>query len=592
LARSVFKFTLALDLPVDVRARLFGARTETGTIHAEIPGAFAKGNLVFASLNCAWIVEDALKALGVSFVVTPPKAHTKIKWSDVVAATKGELRDWVPDFMAIYQKLGVVKLVNDPDESGHLHMPTGSGKSLTFITWGLFRPGTLVLVTKASNRRGLQREFQRYTTVEPVMMFPSAERKKKDPDPAQVIATAMEAGAPPRAIIVGWETVPDFIDVLLSTPITSLVIDEIHKGQNHKRWAKIPGAMETGQERPEFRQLTNIAACMSRLSSNSRRRLGATATPLPDRRRNLWAQLDLVHPRSFGKAWDFFHRYCDVTLTNHGNLDNSGKSNTEELDRRLAFVRHHVDSSVTRRELPPCRRQVLYITKSQQSAPGAFAKELAKASKIGARRALVEIRLAEAASRKRNVLVEYVKDAVAGEGAQGKVVVFTGRHNDCDRLLTAITKGCPGVQVWMAHGGHAIKERDAIKDAFMAHPGPCVLIGTGNAWGESHSLQDTDLAIFAQLPINARELWQWEGRFTRHGQKRPVLIVYPVAEGTVDEHMKSILLDKLPDVADLQKDSAFESAVGDLQASGMSDDEIVDSLFEKIVGGTAEGDAA
>jgi len=1259
LARSDFKFILPSEPPPDLLKRLCGTRGFNGT-PAEIPGVFVKRNVLFAPLNCAWILEDALTAAGVTFRVEPPKQRDRIRWSNVVEATRADLREWVTAFLCQYQKLGVVFALNAPDESGHLHHPTGcltgdaelivnrggcarrmrlddlvskfnggttkhptkkrdyvwdqriptmaqsavdgfirlnqitvayasgekevfeittkggrrlqatgdhhflttlalepkwnedwywrplrdlvggcqvavaidpggcklakksnylqtqgvkhhpqasyveikrsaawlkkrgyaavnyvekiwrvpthrlvaeadvngltfeayvarlragdiagltfldeklhvhhkdentrnnalsnlevlariehhrqhgendgwqhvtarvipdeivritplgkkmtydlsmadphnnyvansvvvhnSGKTLSGIVWATFRPGTIVVVTKASNRRGFQREFQRYTTIEPVVLTPASERRAKDLDPTQVIADAVARGEPPRAVIVGWETVPDFIDTLLTLSITSLVVDEEHKGQSHRRFAKIPQAMEgSGEEKPEFRRLDNIASNMSRLASNAQRRLGMTATAIPDRRRNLWAQLDLIHPWSFGRAWDFFYRYCDVAITQHGNRDNSGKSNTAELDRRLSFVCHHVDSAETRRELPPCRRQVLFITKAQQSPPSAFKKELVKAQKSG-RSALREVRLAEAASRKRGVLLDYVKDAVLG-GSTQKVVIFTGRHNDAERLEDSVRKACPSVKVWMAHGGHSTAIRDQIRDEFMAHPGPCALIGTGGAWGEcfapdtlvlgenksiidyargdtvigetglvscrgmktkqfhgdmievraqgllpftatpnhpvkvlaggvtegrdrhfvargigwkaienvepwnpsphspknahgdfvlvprvpakyanvkfdlrefvareqdvaareargaprylkldcdlawvmglyvaegsassrgggqgwrahfslgaheravaervqiilaarsiaatlnplpktnglnvtvrsgpfarlmqaamgkgahnkcipnevlfnddldvllsflrgyvmgdgttnghrvqvstvsktlalqvqlaiarlgrfagitpwrtkggsirgrpvkpssyfivtwrwenlrherykvyddfiavpvksvrhvayrgtvvdigttdrtflasnavvhnSYNLQDCDLAIFAQLPINGKELWQWEGRFTRHGQKRPVLILYPVAEGTIDEAVKAILLDKLEDVADLQKDSNFVGAVGDLVDSGLSEEDVMDRLFEKIVGDAA-----
>lgn len=536
-------------------------------------------------MNCAWLVEQELNAVGVRFRVEAPQAPAvQVRWSDVSAAllASGELREWVPDFMLPYQKLGVLTILRELDQSGTLSHPAGAGKSLTSIVAALYTPEPVILVTRASARRTLQREVQRYTTIDPIVLTPRGERRAKDPDPEQQIAALLESDSSPRITIVGYETLPTFLPLLLTIPYHTVIFDEVHKLQNHKRFMKVAQAMETGAERPTFKRLDNIVSCAARLSANARRRIGATATWLPDRRRNMWSQLDMIHPGAWGKAWDFFAKYTDLKVTNHGNLDNSGKSNTEELRRRLGFVCHRVDSAETRKMLPPCRRQVLYITKDQQGRPGAFAKELARAKVSGMLR---EVLLAESASRKLPVILEYVADAVS---STQKVIIFSARHNDCARLEVAIRKAHPELQVWIGHGGHSIRVRDDIRDAFMEHPGPCVLVAGAGAFGESVSLHDADLAIHAMLPVNGRDLWQREGRTSRHGQKRPVLNLYPICEGTVDERMKEILLDKLPDVADLQQDSTFANAVTDLSSSGLTDEQVCESLLSKILDGSSE----
>ena len=76
---------------------------------------------------------------------------------------------------------------------------------------------------------------------------------------------------------------------------------------------------------------------------------------------------------------------------------------------------------------------------------------------------------------------------------------------------------------------------------------------------------DTDAALFVMLPYDPGQLRQWEGRFTRRGQVRPVVIYYVIAEGTVDEHVAGILIDKLPAVATVAKDGELAEA-GDVLA--------------------------
>jgi SNF2 family DNA or RNA helicase len=164
-------------------------------------------------------------------------------------------------------------------------------------------------------------------------------------------------------------------------------------------------------------------------------------------------------------------------------------------------------------------------------------------------------------------------------GTKGKIVVFTGRRRDCEELHAAIRKVLPTeVPVWMGHGGTPTGVRDGIREAYMAQPGPCVLVGTGDAWGESVNLQDTDLAIISMLPYTPGQVIQWEGRFSRQGQKRPVLIQYLIAEGTIDEHVSLLLIDKLPSVEKVVKDEQVAGFGKTL--SGMDDEQ---TMMSKLV---------
>ena len=166
-----------------------------------------------------------------------------------------------------------------------------------------------------------------------------------------------------------------------------------------------------------------------------------------------------------------------------------------------------------------------------------------------------------------------------------KLCVFTGRRRDVDRMGERINRQPlvkkRNVTVWAAHGGTSATDRQKVVDDYMAHPGPCVLVGTGEAFGESLNLQDTDAALFVQLPYTPGALRQWEGRFCRLGQKRPVVIYYVIAEDTVDEHVASILIDKLDAVEQVSKDNELAEAKSVL---GGTDDEeaLLNSIFEKM----------
>lgn len=361
-----------------------------------------------------------------------------------------------------------------------------------------------------------------------------------------------------------------------------VLVSNCHKVKSNKRFQAIPG--EDGKL--TFKSRDNIAYDAMQLSRAVQYRLATTATPIKDRVRDLWAQLDLVEPNAWGPFYrdntaSFTERYCGACRNPFGGVDTNGSANLDELWSRVSLSVHQVPHSVTHRDLPPRRRVVTVISKANQSAPtGGFAKELAAASKNG-KTAILEIRLAEAASRKRAAVVERIEECV--EGGQ-KVLVFTGRRMDCDKLVAAVKKALPSTRIYSGHGGTAAKDRDAIQQQYMADPGPCVLIGTGDAWGEGVNLQDTDTFLVVMLPFTPGQIVQWEGRVARHGQKRPVLIEYMVAEGTVDDHVSQILLTKLPAVEEVAKDDSVTGFSGALQGLG-GEEELINSVFDMLTGG-------
>ena len=71
-------------------------------------------------------------------------------------------------------------------------------------------------------------------------------------------------------------------------------------------------------------------------------------------------------------------------------------------------------------------------------------------------------------------------------------------------------------------------------------------------FGEAINLHDTDAALFVMLPWTPGQVRQWEGRFCRLGQKRPVVIYYVISEDTVDEHVADKLIGKLPGAENLR----------------------------------------
>jgi SWI/SNF-related matrix-associated actin-dependent regulator 1 of chromatin subfamily A len=531
---------------------------EVRALLTSIPGIRSRAGLLQVPENASWVVLELLGSLG-----TPSQPCVR---PGLARAAQPWLREWVPGFLTSYQREGIAWALGKPSQSCHFHWSAGSGKTLGAIVWICAAgPGLTVVVTKAAIRPTWARELETYTQ--------GIHSEVLDGETPGDLVGSIPLDRP-VVLVTGYDTLPGWIDALVKLKPRSVVFDEIHHVKSHQRWqAQVNG----DSARPSFALKDNRAAACYRLSRVAKRRLGLTATPVTDRVRDLWAQLDLVHPGEWGSYWDWARRYAGATENTFGGMDDRGKSNLGELKRRLSYVSHRVPYSLANRDLPPKRRLITYVKVCDQNrAEGGISKELKMAAKFGPT-AILEARLMEAASRKRKVVLAHARDALEG-GL--KVTIFTGRRVDCERLAEEAQD--TRWKTFSGHGGDSPERREELRRLYMASGGPALLVGTGDAWGEGLDLQDTDLAILAMLPYTPGRIIQYEGRFARLGQKRPVLIRYFIAEGTVDEHVAAILLGKLPAV-EKATDSDEISGLG-RELIGASEEELVASLVEKVIG--------
>ena len=527
-----------------------------------LPGVTLRDRCVTTSDNAAWLVEKQARLAGVRFQTTCLKAD-RVPLQDVSELVKHGLREWVPSFLTPYQREGILATAH---RDAHLWWAAGSGKTAGAICWALAYPGATIVVTRAGVRRSHAREIERLTEHRALVIEGAADAKKLEDTDALFV-------------VVGWENLPDVVDQLLAWRPQNIIFDEAHKAKSNKRWTATP----TEDGKVKFDALQNIAQAAYRLSRKCLRRLATTATPIKDRTRDLWAQLDLVHPDAWGPFYkadraSFTGRYCAARPGIYGGIETGGSSNLDELWERVSIVIHQVPHSETHRHLPPRRRLVTYVTQAEQCRAEGFTKAFFKNAAKGGPSGILEARLCEAAAKKRKLLLELVSEAVE---MKQKVVIFTGRREDCDKLAEDVTKANTGARVFHGHGGTPASVRDQIQQDYMAATGPAILVGTGDAWGEGVNLQDTDLMLIAFLPYTPGQVVQWEGRVARHGQKRPVLIQYLVAENTVDEHVAGILLDKLPAVERVSRDDSLDGFSDALMGADQVE-EIVASVLSKL----------
>lgn len=591
-----------------------------------IPGIKVKGDAIRVPHHATQMFMDYLASFGLrveSVEVHNEKSKEKTfeQWKDKLIR-EDEVQSWVLEGFLTPFQIDVLSKCGHWN-STHLWHPTGAGKTLSAILWSLCRRGSILVLTRAASRIQYGREFERFTNLRPYVVRPTAQRKKGSLSLEEYQAWCLERGQRP-VVVLGWESLTSVYDEIKMYAPEIIIYDEAHKGKNTKRYEAIPLPDYHGddplerelhyasQEREAKRRngfipdpndpkaqknkyfdsnqrvmivpTMNITSCCSQLSNSANYICCTTATPIKDRVRDLWGQLDLAEPKSWGTFNTWALRYCDAKPGKFGGLDTTGQSNLEELANRLAHVTHKIDYRETHRHLPAKRRQSVYIAPEDQCRPTAgFAKQLKAAAKQGGT-ALLEVRLAQAASSKRKAIMDMVEDHLA---SGHKVTIFSGRRKDVEDIgdmikkLEVVKKSKGAIKVWAAHGGNDATERQDIVDKYMQSTEACALIGTGNSFGESLNMQDTDAAFFVMLPYTPGELRQWEGRFCRLGQKRPVTIYYVIAEGTVDEHVADILISKLPAVQKIAEDEELAEAQDVI--AGMDDpDEIADSILSKL----------
>lgn len=395
-----------------------------------------------------------------------------------------------------------------------------------------------------------------------------------------------------KFIIVGWETLAYHIGPLSKLKIVTVILDEAHRAKSHKRAEMVPVSEQDLPREPDavrlddgryvkFVKLANIAASTQTLCKKAKRKALLTATMVKDRIRDMWAQLDYAQPFEWGKYMDWARRYCDARPGQFG-IDDRGASNQDELYRRMSFIDSYVSLQEYQASMPETRRETIYLSvDAQQHEDESFVKELAEAQvRHASVHSIANIRLAAACSRKRKALVEtVVEEANAG----AKVVVFIARHHDVDALKALFKKRLSKlVRFFGMDGRDSQEQRHDWAVEYVALASHAVLVATHQSMGEQVDLQETDIMHVAHLPFTITELVQTEGRCWRKGGNRAILNKYWIAEGSADEHVANILLDKLPAIEKMRQ----EGVAGMREALAGNQDDVIAGLAALIMQGT------
>lgn len=428
----------------------------------------------------------------------------------------------------------------------------GLGKTLTALyALQIAAPRFPVLViTRAIGRHVWPRDAKRWLSLDwvPGVIWAGSARSVTGVHQDGTFTSLALALSEHNIVVTNYDVLKPRLKELLAVPWGALILDEAHS---------VKGGYQPVQKDREGIPHYTRYHFTKWIAEGVQKRRGPvwqlTATPVRDRRRDLWAQLDIALPGKVTNSWNWLHRYCLAKRNSWGGLDTSGEANTEELHAWLA--KHYI--RITREEvadqLPPKQRDVRVL----DGTP------LGTSQYLGGG---VENAIARAAESKLGEALELIGDHLE---AGDRVVLVTNRkrltawatveaRRFIDENLDRKTRET--VQIASTTGDEPVKPRVAKLKWFNELEQPGLLVATGESLRESVDLHHCAACVVLSLPYSPGDIDQLEGRFGRLGGI-PCTIYYLVASGTIDERIRELLLDKLGDVVALDADTTDASAV-------------------------------
>jgi len=274
------------------------------------------------------------------------------------------------------------------------------------------------------------------------------------------------------------------------------------------------------------------------------RKVFLTGTPIVNRPIEIFGLLQSIDKEGLGANFmKYALRYCAAVKGRFG-WDFSGASNLDELQERLRarLMVRRLKAEVLK-ELPPKRRQVVVlesnakidklIEKEKQSyeeweKEGGDAAVPAFAEMSAARKAVAVAKVPFA--------VEYIQEAL---DETEKIVIFAHHHEVLDALEKSFTECCARVD-----GRVSLDNRQAAVDRFQTDAACKVFLGGIQAAGTGLTLTAASLVIFVELDWTPGNVSQAEDRLHRIGQQDAVQVQHLVLEGSLDERMVEIIIEK------------------------------------------------
>ena len=291
-------------------------------------------------------------------------------------------------------------------------------------------------------------------------------------------------------------------------------------------------------------------------------RIGLSGTPIYNRGSEIWPIVDILRPGLLGSFDEFCEYFCYVNEKGKAIvLENKRASLGEELRKHVMLRRKKSDvlkelkEKVRYKEFIDSDINYYYseldkiwkrLEEEQKTATSAFDKFSSY------KRAIQSERQAAGAAKLPHV-IEFVKNIMEIEES---VVVFC-HHKAIQALLhKSLHEYFPSSII----GGQSDKERQDNIDKFQNGETKLMIAGL-RAGNVGINLSRAKYVIFAELDWSPAIHRQAEDRLHRIGQKNTVFAYYLIGNGTLDDHVANVLVDKSYEIDAImdEKEEPFEN---------------------------------
>ena len=326
--------------------------------------------------------------------------------------------------------------------------------------------------------------------------------------------------------IINYELLYKRMNDLSKLNIKTIVCDEVHNLRS-----------KTTQK---YKAVKKLAALPSTIY-----RIGLSGTPIYNRGSEIWPIVDILKPGLLGSFKEFCEYFCYVNEKGKAIvLENKRASLRNELQKHVMLRRKKSDvlkelkdkvrykeviDSDTDYYFEELKKIWAKLEEEQKDAESAFDKSASYQRAIQSERQIAGI-------AKLPHVINFVKNIMEIEES---VVVFC-HHKVIHKLLHESLSEFTPVSII---GGQTDKLRQHQIDKFQRGESKLMIAGL-RAGNVGINLTRAKYVIFAELDWSPAIHRQAEDRLHRIGQKNTVFAYYLIGNGTLDDHVANVLVDK------------------------------------------------
>jgi SWI/SNF-related matrix-associated actin-dependent regulator 1 of chromatin subfamily A len=293
------------------------------------------------------------------------------------------------------------------------------------------------------------------------------------------------------------------------------------------------------------------------IAKRSPRRLLLSGTPITNKPKDLFSQLEIIDVAGKGKPlgnfFAFARRYCGGQQGEYG-FEADGATNIEELNERLrqgVYLRRDKKRVLT--ELPEKQRQYIPVgipteTRKRLREIEAEYQLDSKNHVAGATLKAMTNEMVAVGLGKIQAAAEFMED-FAEEGK--KLIIFSNLKEVQQGLLAKARElGVPTVHIL---GEDSSEKREQAVRQFQENPNVRFAICSLKAAGVGITLTAASDVLMVEQDWTPANLDQAEDRAHRMGQKNAVNVTYLIMEGTLDDTLRDVIDHKRKIAADLSQ---------------------------------------